>query len=107
MKELTLNPDGTFNIINPTKCFIFKIYIIHSNSTNYWINMNNGPNIHGFKILEILGQTSWLLFDEPYLQYSCEAGLKFCQRNQDSYIGHLYQFESKDEFAHCHARGEI
>jgi hypothetical protein len=111
VKELTLNPDGTLDIINPTKCFIAKTQL-GTQKPIYWqcIKLDNG--CYGFVSLRrenlnaIDNYNHNALFSKNYIQYSCQRGLEFLGEDRN-YRGYIYQFDSKEEFIQCQARGEL
>jgi len=109
MKELTLNPDGSMNIVNPDRFFVLVVNWIKERS---WVRLSGKKyyfpvKSDGYFRLEREG--GWFGLEKEDLQYCLSENLR---RYQDS-TNHAYdlmkifEFESKEEFENAKERNLI
>jgi len=104
MKEITLNPDGTLNIIDPRKiyCLIInwdqvpeetwmrgiKYYLPKELSLGLWRYERQNGGTYGY-----FGE-----YNEKHLQYVVEGCLKKCKRPRFINASQLLEFNDQEEY---------
>jgi hypothetical protein len=109
MKELKLNPDGSMNIINPSKFFVMVIDWIGGrgpgtlSGKKYYF-----PEKHRDYYQLAREKEAWYGEQSKYLQYCLSDTLKYYSNRTEnfSYLK-IFEFDSKEEFENAKKRNLI
>ena len=104
MREITLNPDGVLNILDPRKLYVLEINWTYSHRDPEYFGKKyylpyKGDNYIEFRRLNA-GSHFYCCYNSTHIQYLVDGLFRYMLRvcNRQWTTPHVYEFNSMEEF---------